>query len=635
MEANRTLGPVSDLEHHLPSDWWRTLFNSMYLKTDGDIVENRAATSHEVDEIISLTGIEPNDHILDLCCGQGRHSIELARRGFTHITGLDRSRYLIRLARQRARKEKRTITYREGDARRIRLHDKKFHTVLIMGNSFGYFEHLEDDLSVLKSCRRVLLSGGTLLIDVTNGDWMRENFDKRSWEWIDQDHLVCRERSLSADQTRLISREVVTHVDRGVIIDQFYAERLYNPKDLKDLLEKAGFSSVRFHGEMIGSSTRGQDLGMMANRLIVTAAAPVSSPGGTARKIPFPKITVIMGDPRLPDKVKKNGQYNEEDLETISRLKKALSELGEYEFSYIDNHTSLLSTIKTERPQFVFNLCDEGFNNNARLELNIPAYLEVLGIPYSGASPSGLAICYNKSLVRALAETIDIPTPLETYYSPGDQSATIPATFPALVKPNFGDGSIGITMEALVHTSVELIEYINILKSQFPENPFLIQEFLTGPEYSLAIIGNNGNNRTFLPILEVDYSELPEELPRILGYESKWLPESAYWKYIQYKQAHLSEDKIRLLQDYSLKLFERLECRDYARFDFRADSSGIIKLLEVNPNPGWCWDGKLNYMAGFAGLRYAQMLELIIRAAQERVCNYENTSQIRQKYSGP
>ena len=78
----RTLGPVSDLERHLPSDWWRTLFNSLYLETDGDVIENDRNTSEEVDLLIRTVGLERNDRILDLCCGQGRHSLELARRGF-------------------------------------------------------------------------------------------------------------------------------------------------------------------------------------------------------------------------------------------------------------------------------------------------------------------------------------------------------------------------------------------------------------------------------------------------------------------------------------------------------------------------------------------------------------------------
>ncbi len=73
------------------------------------------------------------------------------------------------------------------------------------------------------------------------------------------------------------------------------------------------------------------------------------------------------------------------------------------------------------------------------------------------------------------------------------------------------------------------------------------------------------------------------------------------------------------LVDYSSLLFERLGCRDYARFDFRADDQGEVKLLEVNPNPGWCWDGKLNYMAGYEDLRYADLLRMIVEAAQERI----------------
>ncbi|MBI4651498.1 D-alanine--D-alanine ligase, partial [Candidatus Desantisbacteria bacterium] len=68
-----------------------------------------------------------------------------------------------------------------------------------------------------------------------------------------------------------------------------------------------------------------------------------------------------------------------------------------------------------------------------------------------------------------------------------------------------------------------------------------------------------------------------------------------------------------------LKLFERLECKDYARFDWRLDSKGNPKLLEVNPNPGWCWDGHLARMAKFAGMTYTEMLEAILRASEQRL----------------
>src|SRR5215471_20514068 len=136
----RTLGPVSDLERHLPSDWWRTLFNSLYLETDGDIIENDRNTREEVDLLVLAVGLERNDRILDLCCGQGRHSLELARRGFSHVIGLDRWRYLLRLARKRAKQSNLQLSFHEGDARRFRLGEGEFHCVCLLGNSFGYFE---------------------------------------------------------------------------------------------------------------------------------------------------------------------------------------------------------------------------------------------------------------------------------------------------------------------------------------------------------------------------------------------------------------------------------------------------------------------------------------------------------------
>ena len=615
----RTLGPVSDLERHLPSDWWRTLFNSLYLETDGDVIENDRNTADEVDLLIRSVGLQRNDRILDLCCGQGRHSLELARRGFPHVTGLDRSRYLIRLARKRAKQSNLPVSFHEGDARRFRLGDGEFHCVCILGNSFGYFELPEDDLAVLEAVKRTLASGGSLVMDLMDGEWMRAHYEPRSWEWVDQNHLVCRERELAGDGDRLISREVVVHAERGVIADQFYGERLYSKERLEALLTRASFTNLRFHSLTAPNSHRNQDLGMVAHRLFVTCEAPRRTRRLPRRAALFSDVTVILGDPRLPDPVKRNGRYNEEDLETLERLKSALHELSDYRFRFLDNHASLLAELRANRPHFVLNLCDEGFNNDAFMEMHVPALLEMLDIPYSGAGPACLGVCYNKSVVRGIAQAIDVPVPAETYFNSDDLAATIPSVFPALIKPNFGDASIGITKDAVVHTWEEAITCLGRLREQMPGCPILIQEFLPGPEYSIGIIGNPGQSCRVLPPLEVDYSRLDPALPRLLSYESKWIPGSPYWTQIGYREARLDEEARRKTIDYSNILFERLGCRDYARFDFRADAEGEIRLLEVNPNPGWCWDGKLNLMAEMAGLRYSELLKLIIEAAQERV----------------
>jgi D-alanine-D-alanine ligase len=612
------LGPVGDLEAHLPAEWWRKLFNALYIKTDGDVVENNDNTRKEVDFIVSSSAIQPHSQILDLCCGQGRHCLELARRGFKNINGVDRSRYLIRLAKKRAQNENLQVVFKEGDARNPRLPENSFDCVAIMGNSFGYFSNKKDDEKVLTMVGKLLRQTGQIVLDITDGAHMAEHFDKRSWEWIDEHHLVCRERSISADGERLISREVIVHDEMGVLADQFYAERLYTKESITRLLEKCGFRNVRHHGIAEAQSDRDQDLGMMARRLLLTAGAPQAT-RKVKGKVQQIDVTVLMGDPRLPDQVKRGGTFNPEDLDTVRRLKDALSELPNYKFHYLDNHSTLERDLGSLRTDLVLNFCDEGWNNDPFKELHVPALLDVLSIPYTGASAGGLAACYDKGLVRAVAASLDVPVPLETYVRPGDQGATLPSVFPALLKPNYGDSSVGITKDAVVYNQSSLLDYLEKLRTEFPRRPILVQEYLTGAEYSVSLVGNPDQGLRALPILEVDFTKLDPGLPKILGYESKWEPDSPYWTQIKYHEATLPDHISAQMIEHSARLFERLGCKDYARFDFRADAKGEVKLLEVNPNPGWCWDGKLNLMAGYAGIRYSELLQQILTAAEERL----------------
>ena len=189
-----------------------------------------------------------------------------------------------------------------------------------MGNSFGYFSNKQDDEKVLTAVGKILRPSGQLVLDITDGGHMHENFDKRSWEWIDEHHFVCRERSISQDGERLISREVIVHDEMGVIADQFYAERLYTRDSIGKLLDKTGFRNIRHHGHAEALSDRDQDLGMMARRILLTADAPQLPVRKGRGKLQALDVTVIMGDPRLPDQVKRGGAFNPEDLETVRRL---------------------------------------------------------------------------------------------------------------------------------------------------------------------------------------------------------------------------------------------------------------------------------------------------------------------------
>jgi D-alanine-D-alanine ligase len=616
------LGPVDNLEMHLRPDWWRRIFNSMYLRTDADVVEDQQITKNEVELFSSLLNVPKESAILDLACGQGRHSIELARQGFTNITGLDRSHYLIRKAKSVIQQENLKIAFKEGDARKLPFAADTFDVVMILGNSFGYFESNEDDLMILKEVFRVLKPDGTFLIDVADGSFLRDHYQPRSWEWIDKKYFVCRERSLAKDNERLISREVISHVEKGIVVDQFYAERLYTREMLSEIFSGSGYKNIVFHGPLEGNSSRNQDLGMMERRIIMSAKVIKQWTPVKLKRSEEKNVLVLMGDPSRPDIIKPSSIFDDDDFITIDKLKTALSQLQGNRFTYLNTHKTLFNDLLKNKHKidYVFNLCDEGYNNEARKELHIPALLELFGIPYTGSGPQSLAYCYDKSLIRGVAKEIGVPVADAFFVRSEDNVFDLQIDFPVIAKPNYADSSFGITQQSVANSIEELNDAILKIRHDFGyESSILIEEFLTGKEISIGIIGNPPESYMALPIIEEDYSQLPPDLPKICGYEAKWEPDSPYFKLLRSIPADLPEDVEKQVIENCVKLFTRLECRDYARFDFRLDASGVPRLLEVNPNPGWCWDGHMAKMAAISNLSYSRLLEMILQAAEQRI----------------
>ncbi|MBN2523903.1 MAG: methyltransferase domain-containing protein [Bacteroidales bacterium] len=621
-QIQNSFGPVNNLEEFLQPDWWRRIFNSMYLKTDADVVEDKSITAFELDMFTNMLDLSKEHVILDLACGQGRHTLELSRRGFNNVFGMDRSHYLINRAKQTNLTEGLSANFKEGDARKLPYPVDTFDVVMILGNSFGYFESVDDDLKILKGVLRVLKPKGKFLLDVADGNFLKKNFNPRSWEWINKTHFVCRERSLANDNERLISREVISNTKKGVIVDQFYAERLYTKEKLTDILRKAGFTNIMFHNEYSTDSIRNQDLGMMERRIIVTSEAIKEWTPVKQKLTEVKNVAVLLGDPSKADIVKPDTVFDEDDYNTIQQLKIALSSLKNYKFIYMDNHDQLISNLVKLKPQidYVLNLCDEGFNNDARNELHVPALLEMLKIPYTGSNPQCLAFCYDKSLIRGIAKEMDVPVADAFYIKPEDNVFEMNIEFPVIAKPNFGDSSFGITQKSVAYTIAELNDAIIKTREKFGyDKPILVEEFLSGKDLTLGIIGNPPESYTVLPIVEEDYSQLPDDLPKICGYEAKWLQDSPYFHLLRSIPADINTGTKKMIVELSLKLAERLECRDYTRFDWRLDGNGVPKLLEVNPNPGWCWDGHLAKMSDLKGMSYADMLQTILEAAEQRI----------------
>lgn len=330
-------------------------------------------------------------------------------------------------------------------------------------------------------------------------------------------------------------------------------------------------------------------------------------------------ILVITGDPAQPDPTKDGGAYNDEDRRNIEIMRAAFETIPGFDFEIASRHDGLLARLRDDPPDLVVNFCDTGYRNVPTRELHLPAYLELYDIPYTGAPPAALAMVYDKQVVRLVAEAAGIAVPREFFLAADAPVASIPDLFPALIKPNTADGSVGITKDAVVASREEAEAYLAWFRATLPGRDALLQEYLPGPEYGMGLIGNPDDGLEPLPPLEVDFSQLPDGLAPILSFESKAVPDSPYWTDIGFKPASLDPAQQEQMLAACRFLYKRFGIRDWGRFDFRMGADGLIKLMEVNTNPAWAHDGKMAIMTGFAGLEYRDLLEKMLRAAIKRI----------------
>lgn len=249
-------------------NWWKDLFDEIYLQTDARSVCNENLTGAEVDFLEKTLNLRKSWPILDLCGGQGRHALELARRGFSRITTLDYSDYLIQLGKRKAAQENLNTLFVRGDARCTGLRDEAFRVIVIMGSSFGYFVKEKENQKILNEASRLLVPKGLLFLDIPNRDHVLHHFKSYTCHKVYNDIEVFRTRQLGLNI--VYCREKVTSASRGFIREKTYCTRLYSPQRISELLHNAGFFDITFTHDFMCRESDG-DYGTMTNRMIVKA----------------------------------------------------------------------------------------------------------------------------------------------------------------------------------------------------------------------------------------------------------------------------------------------------------------------------------------------------------------------------
>lgn len=231
---------------------------------------NPELTKQETTVVEQLLNILKEDRILDLCGGQGRHALELARRSYQNIVVLDYSDFLIQRGAKEAAEAGLDVKFCQGDARDINLPSESFDVMLLMANSFGYFANATDDRRVLTEVYRLLANGGRFLLDPIDREVALNNFCSESWHEANDDIVVCWKRELAQDT--IIVREMVLSKSTGLLRDRTYMERLYSQENLRNMLLKVGFSDVKAHNDFfVHNPDADTDYGLATHRLLVTA----------------------------------------------------------------------------------------------------------------------------------------------------------------------------------------------------------------------------------------------------------------------------------------------------------------------------------------------------------------------------
>jgi SAM-dependent methyltransferase len=238
--------------------FWRELYPFMF-------PEKRIADAEgQIAKALALTK-PTGKSVLDLCCGPGRCSIALAKKGF-RVTGVDRTAYLLNKARAKARAAHVKLELVQEDMRDF-VRPGSFALVLSMFTSFGYFDDKQEDVTVLENMFRSLEPGGACLIEVLGKERLARVLQPTTSTDLPDGTVVVERHKIFDDWTRVGNEWLVLRNGR---VKRFkFHHTIYSGQELRDRMERVGFVAVKLHG-----SLDGDEYGPNAERLIAIGRKP-------------------------------------------------------------------------------------------------------------------------------------------------------------------------------------------------------------------------------------------------------------------------------------------------------------------------------------------------------------------------
>jgi len=302
----------------------------------------------------------------------------------------------------------------------------------------------------------------------------------------------------------------------------------------------------------------------------------------------------------------------------IRRIGRALRSLGHTVTVLALSHDlfAFQRRLRRLRPDVVFNQYDDVVHG-ALYEMRLAALVRMMGFPMTGSPALALGLSRYKYMSASLLAGAGIPIPpntalLETVRAVDQHKWE----FPIIVQASQEHAGIGLDRHSIVHSKKQLRDKVRDILRKFGQ-PALAQRFLPGREFNVGLVG--GSKLRVMPLAEVNYADLPPEIPPIMSYDAKWVETSVeYQKTSVICPAQVEPGLARLIGETAIRAFRAVGGWGYGRVDVRLDEQGTPRVLDVNCNP--CLDEGIGLArsAEKAGIPFPQLLQLIVKAALER-----------------
>jgi D-alanine-D-alanine ligase len=337
-----------------------------------------------------------------------------------------------------------------------------------------------------------------------------------------------------------------------------------------------------------------------------------------ADKLKIAVLYDVWGEEETPESEKpaESGRKRKEK-EDREEIFDALTKLGHEPSYYIlDGRPQSLHGLAKCGADLVFNLT-ESYAGDDTKEMNVAAYMDLIGLPYTGGGPHAHFLAQDKATAKKMFAFHGIRTPYFATAYRGNIDHAHDVKFPLIVKPQLEDGSIGIDAEAVVSSVKELMERVEYVQNEF-DSPALIEEYIEGREIYAAILGSYERTEV-LPLVELDLSQLPKGIPRIASRDVKFETDSRAYKLTKSAIAEdLDEETTKKLSETAVAAYRAVKLRDYGRIDMRLTPEGEVYVIEANPNPWLSSKHEFAMAAKKSGRSYTELIKAIVDLALER-----------------